>query len=85
MFVQLIWLFKVKSDVYINKKCMCHQAFQRPSKSFGTSLLEDSGACLHNSIAYSVLQNIEIFMMANESYSFIPFSKVCNCLFLFKK
>ena len=42
---------------------MCQQTFQRPNKYFGTSLSDDSG--LYNSIAYAVLQNIEIFTTAN--------------------
>jgi hypothetical protein len=59
---------------YINKKCMCQQTFQRPSKYFWWL-----GTYLYNSIAYAVLQNMEIFTTAK-----FPFSRGQNCLSLFK-
>ena len=56
-----LWMHKfmdnVKSDVYIiNKKRMCHQTFQRPSKSFGTSLSDDSGLRFSKTWRYLRLQ-----------------------------
>ena len=43
---------------------MCHHTFQRPSKSFGTSLSDDSGLD-YNSIAYAVHEDnlrLQIFL-----------------------
>ena len=53
---------------------MCHQTFQRPGKSFETSLSEDSGL-------------MEIFTTANKNKKKLvsfPFSRGLNCLYLFK-
>ena len=86
MFVLLGLLVKVIIQCqigcsYINKKCMCHQTFQRPSKYFRTSI-GWLGTYLYNSIAYGFIHLLYCpsFFVVKPIKAINMKSNVCNSL-----